>query len=171
MPKTPSMISSSPYTYFFSSGLLCDEEPEYFRQYEPSSPSSPRLLSPELHFSLRPGSVPPDSMTVGHYLQAEELVSARLADESTTFYYARQPRRDTQEFRSFLSLDLAESQSLRSASLRRKLSGNSKRTSANSKPISPRFQYVFSFPLLPFLVYPLPSSSSWYNCVRALSVE
>ncbi|KAH6915854.1 hypothetical protein BKA70DRAFT_1418774 [Coprinopsis sp. MPI-PUGE-AT-0042] len=45
-----------------------------------------------------------------------------VQDESAAFYFTMQPRRDEQEFRSFLSLDLAESQSLRSASLKRKAS-------------------------------------------------
>ncbi|KAH9479477.1 hypothetical protein JR316_0008071 [Psilocybe cubensis] len=87
----------SPYSPFFTSGLLSSSRP--------SSPDVP--LSP-----TRRGSLPTDSPRV------QELPSA--------FYFTLQPQRDEDEFRSYLSLDLAESQSMRSASLKRTAASTTK---------------------------------------------
>jgi hypothetical protein len=85
--------TGSPYSPFFTSGFL--SEP---------------LSSPDPFLGPRRGSLPTDSPPT------------LSTDESSAFYFTLQPQRDESEFRSFLSLDLAESQSLRSASLRRKMS-------------------------------------------------
>jgi len=96
----------SPYSPFFTSGLL----------------SVPSADVP------RRGSLP---------------TSRSLPDVAAAFYFTLQPRRDEQEFRSFLSLDLAESQSMRSASLKCKASSSTKSPSLSSRhPF--RFPYVFS---------------------------
>ncbi|KAF5336106.1 hypothetical protein D9611_006399 [Ephemerocybe angulata] len=83
--------SGSPYSPFFTSGLLAIDAPP------PTPEDFPRR-----------GSLPTDSL------------SAKPASSATSFYFTLQPARDHKEYRSFLSLDLAESQSLRSASLKRK---------------------------------------------------
>ena len=69
--------SNSPYSPFFTSGLLCHS----------------------IFDGIRRGSLPTDSSK----------------DVQSPFIFSNQP-----EYRSFLSLDLAESQSMRSASLKRK---------------------------------------------------
>ncbi|KAG5650814.1 hypothetical protein H0H81_010939 [Sphagnurus paluster] len=86
--------TGSPYSPFFTSGLLSDS----------------RAPSPEPVPTPRRGSLPTDSTSV---------FAASASDASSAFYFTLQPKRDTSEYRSFLSLDLAESQSLRSASLKR----------------------------------------------------
>ncbi|TFK76177.1 hypothetical protein BDN72DRAFT_853156 [Pluteus cervinus] len=114
------------YTSVFTSGLAGDVSfvtPSSVR----STSTSPGPPSP------RRGSLPIDSCATG------DIAYLKLADESFAFYQTLQPKRDSKEYRSFLSLDLAESQSLRSASLRRKLSRGSKQTSHNSKPLSSIF--------------------------------
>lgn len=78
-----------------------------------------RSIQPDVPLSPRRGSLPTDPR------DAPEDVSA--------FYFTLQPRRDEEHLRSFLSLDLAESQSMRSASLKRKASSATK---------SFRFPYV-----------------------------
>jgi hypothetical protein len=70
--------SNSPYSPFFTSGLLCHS----------------------IFDGIRRGSLPTDNSK----------------DVNAPFIFSNQP-----EYRSFLSLDLAESQSMRSASLKRKL--------------------------------------------------
>ncbi|KAG5647917.1 hypothetical protein DXG03_007841 [Asterophora parasitica] len=69
-----------------------------------SAPSSSRDPSPERPLAPRRGSLPTDSLR---------------SPSSSNFYFTK---RDPSEFRSFLSLDLAESQSQRSASLNRTVS-------------------------------------------------
>ncbi|KAJ7623257.1 hypothetical protein FB45DRAFT_925102 [Roridomyces roridus] len=86
------------YSAFFTSGLL-------------SPPTSPpaSLRSSQSSWILGPrrGSLPTDSPSLS------------TTDDASMFYFTLQPKRDKDEFRSFLSLDLAESQSLRSRSVRR----------------------------------------------------
>ncbi|KII87237.1 hypothetical protein PLICRDRAFT_177011 [Plicaturopsis crispa FD-325 SS-3] len=118
---------SSPYSALFTSGLLS----------ECLSPA------PELEdLGPRRGSLPTDASSSspcpGDVLPLPTIneAAAKLhspTDESAAFYFTLQPRRGSAEFRSFLSLDLAESQSLRSASVRRK---GSKRTTASSRNIN-----------------------------------
>ncbi|KAJ7668356.1 hypothetical protein B0H17DRAFT_1142469 [Mycena rosella] len=62
------------------------------------------------------------------------------------FYFTLQPRRDKNALRSFLSLDLAESQSLRSHSMRRK---SSTRRHSREPPFAVDFQIPDSPSLLP----------------------
>ncbi|KAF4610562.1 hypothetical protein D9613_006877 [Agrocybe pediades] len=86
----------SPYSPFFTSGLLSLDA-------EPDVPTSP----------TRRGSLP-------------ETTAAGSTREA--FYFTLHSRRsdaDADEYRSYLSLDLAESQSMRSASLKRKASEKS----------------------------------------------
>lgn len=85
--------SASPYSAFFTSGLLSANE------------------YPSSNDSLRRGSLP---VTVSSYH------SANMNDDGSVFYFSMQPKGNPKESRSFLSLDLAESYSVRSASLKRK---------------------------------------------------
>jgi hypothetical protein len=55
-------------------------------------------------------------------------------DRSSFYYCSLQPKRDAKELRSFLSLDLAESQSLRSLGLKHQASCISKSTTWSSRP-------------------------------------
>jgi hypothetical protein len=101
-----------------------------FRTHSPYSPffTSGLLSEPSVDVPRR-GSLP---------------TSRSLPDVAAAFYGTLQPRRDEQEFRSFLSLDLAESQSMRSASLKRKASSSTKSPSHSSRhPF--RFPYVSAF--------------------------
>ncbi|RDB23812.1 hypothetical protein Hypma_009079 [Hypsizygus marmoreus] len=104
--------TGSPYSPFFTSGLL--SEPQPCSPEEESSRSA--SLDPPL--GPRRGSLPTDS----------PARSPSSTDGSSAFYFTLQPKRDTQEFRSFLSLDLAESNSLRSASLKRKASSRAEKS-------------------------------------------
>ncbi|EDR14647.1 uncharacterized protein LACBIDRAFT_305491 [Laccaria bicolor S238N-H82] len=107
---------ASPYSSFFTSGLL--------------SSTTSRSPSPDISISPRRGSLPTN---------APLRMTTSVADESAAFYFTLQPKRDVIEYRSFLSLDLAESQSMRSASLKRKAS--SKANSRSSKPSKPSVSY------------------------------
>ncbi|KAF8909360.1 hypothetical protein CPB84DRAFT_1765947 [Gymnopilus junonius] len=60
-------------------------------------------------------------------------------EHASAFYFTLQPRRDEHQFRSYLSLDLAESQSMRSASL--------KRNASSQKPF--RFPTISETPSMP----------------------
>ncbi|KDR80556.1 hypothetical protein GALMADRAFT_222152 [Galerina marginata CBS 339.88] len=113
----------SPYSPFFTSGLL--SEPLTSRPASPDVPLSP----------TRRGSLPTDNASRA----PQEHVSA--------FYFTLQPRRDEDEFRSYLSLDLAESQSMRSASLKRKASSKAASSRASSKPF--RFPPIAETPAVP----------------------
>ncbi|TFK29765.1 hypothetical protein FA15DRAFT_663944 [Coprinopsis marcescibilis] len=93
--------SGSPYSPFFTSGLLSSTECPSSSSYPPAP---------------RRGSLPTDS------LSPREPTTP--VDHSAAFYFNLQPKRDQKQYRSFLSLDLAESQSMRSASLKRKASSN-----------------------------------------------
>ncbi|KAJ6581446.1 hypothetical protein B0H19DRAFT_1251667 [Mycena capillaripes] len=135
----------SAYPSFILSGLL-----------SPPS-SSPSSLHSRDSFDLGPrrGSLPTDSPP-SYY--------SSTADDASMFYFALQPRRDKDEFRSFLSLDLAESQSLRSHSTRRKPS--SKRHS-REPPFAVDFQIPDSPSLLPPRS-PIGLRKSPTNSLRAL---
>ena len=89
-----SQMLTSLYSPFFTSGLL-------------SQPITYPPSSIEGSLGLRRGSLPSDS---------PPHTSSR--EDSSYFYASLQPRRDENEYRSFLSLDLAESRSMRSASLK-----------------------------------------------------
>ena len=116
------MLSSpSPYSSFFTSGLLSEGSS--------SSPSSIEDLGPR-RGSL-PSNTPPSPSSINLHSSAHE---------ASAFYFSLQPRRNSFALRSFLSLDLAESQSIRSA---RKASTATKGTSSSSlrqkapPPLSP----------------------------------
>jgi hypothetical protein len=111
---------ASPYSPFFTSGLL--------------STTTSRSPSPDISLEPRRGSLPTN---------APLRTTASVTDESAAFYFTFQPKRDLMEYRSFLSLDLAESQSMRSASLKRKAS--SKANSRSSKPPKPSIPSI-SYP-------------------------
>ncbi|KIM44505.1 hypothetical protein M413DRAFT_53763, partial [Hebeloma cylindrosporum] len=95
----------SPYSPFFTSGLLFTPSPDFV--------DVPRRGSLPTSRSL------PDV--------------AAAATDASAFYFTLQPRRDEQEFRSFLSLDLAESQSMRSASIKRNASSSTKSPSYSTR--------------------------------------
>ncbi|KAG2011709.1 hypothetical protein CC2G_011797 [Coprinopsis cinerea AmutBmut pab1-1] len=107
--------TGSPYSPFFTSGLLSAQ------LLAMDTPTSSRAPSPEIQLPLGPrrGSLPTDNLAA---------TSPLSQDESAAFYFTMQPKRDETEFRSFLSLDLAESQSMRSASLKRKASSKGSRS-------------------------------------------
>lgn len=125
--------TGSPYSPFFTSGLLS----------EPFSSRSVHSLGP------RRGSLPTDTPPTRTSPQAVS------AEESAAFYFTMQPKRDQSEFLSFLSLDLAESQSLRSASLRRKASGY---TSKPDKPFTSKCPYVLCLVPCSLVDFGLPFS-------------
>ncbi|KAG6910196.1 hypothetical protein DXG01_012331 [Tephrocybe rancida] len=116
---------ASPYSPFFTSGLLS--------QYDNDEPI---FLGP------RRGSLPTDSL------------SPTTEDSSSAFYFTLQPKRDTCEYRSFLSLDLAESYSLRSASLKRKAPGATRVSSTLL-----RNDKVITFPRIPETTLTPPHTS------------
>ncbi|KAJ6591624.1 hypothetical protein DFH09DRAFT_179953 [Mycena vulgaris] len=123
-----SFFTSSPYSDFLTSGLLSPPS---------SSPSS--LHSHDSDFDLGPrrGSLPTDS--------PPSYISP-AADDVSMFYFTLQPKRDKDQLRSFLSLDLAESHSLRSHSIRRK---PSTRRQSREPPFAVDFQIPDSPSLLP----------------------
>ncbi|KIM71421.1 hypothetical protein PILCRDRAFT_754256 [Piloderma croceum F 1598] len=105
--------SASPYSSFFTSGLL-------FEGFSTTHPFAEDL-------GPRRGSLPND-MPLSLCSTSQKMQSP--SDVSSAFYFTLQPRRDTIALRSFLSLDLAESQSIRSASLHRNDSTVTKSTSS-----------------------------------------
>jgi len=126
---------ASPYSPFFTSGLL--------------STTTSRSPSPDISLGPRRGSLPTN---------APPRMTTSIADESAAFYFTLQPKRDVIEYRSFLSLDLAESQSMRSASLKRKVS--SKANYRSYKPSIPSVSYPY---VSPFLSSISPSSHFEYT--------
>ncbi|KAF8202237.1 hypothetical protein BJ912DRAFT_1110133 [Pholiota molesta] len=121
----------SPYSPFFTSGL--------FSARAQDVPTSPRR-----------GSLPTD--TPASRDAATEDVSA--------FYFTLQARRDEDEFRSFLSLDLAESQSMRSASLKRKASASTNgRAARSTRTLSKPSEKLFRFPRISEVPLPTPVSA------------
>ncbi|KAJ7155457.1 hypothetical protein C8R43DRAFT_432885 [Mycena crocata] len=117
-------------------------------------PSSSPRFDDEFDLGPRRGSLPTDS--------PPSYVSS--TDEASMFYFTLQPRRDKDHFRSFLSLDLAESQSLRSHSLRRK---HSNRRQSREPPFAVDFQIPDS-PCLPSPSSPIGLRKSPTNSLRAL---
>ncbi|KAJ7449672.1 hypothetical protein FB451DRAFT_1410886 [Mycena latifolia] len=113
------------YSSFLLSGL------------SPPSSSSSSLRSHDSDFDLGPrrGSLPTDCPPSYN----------SSGDDVSMFYFTLQPKRDTEELRSFLSLDLAESQSLRSRSMKRKPSTRHSR----EPPFAVDFQIPDSPSLLP----------------------
>ncbi|KAJ7043572.1 hypothetical protein C8F04DRAFT_723204 [Mycena alexandri] len=125
----------SAYPSFILSGLLSPPS---------SSPSSLRSRD-SFDLGTRRGSLPTDSPPY-------------YADDASMFYFTLQPRRDKDEFRSFLSLDLAESQSLRSHSIRHKSSSH-RRSRRQQQPTQrysrePPFAVDFQIPDSPCLLPP-----------------
>jgi hypothetical protein len=110
------LSAASPYSSFFTSGLL-------FEGFS-TAPPSVEDLGPR-RGSL-PNDMPPTLCGTSQKIQSP-------SDGSSAFYFTLQPRRDTVALRSFLSLDLAESQSIRSASIRRNDSTMTKATMALHK--------------------------------------
>ncbi|KAJ7224249.1 hypothetical protein GGX14DRAFT_649179 [Mycena pura] len=130
----PMFRAHSPgYSSFFISGLLSPPA---------SSPAS--LHSRDSNVPRR-GSLPtvPDSAAPS----SMSISISSAADDASMFYFTLQPRRDKDEYRSFLSLDLAESQSLRSHSVRHRPSG--RRHQSREPPFSVDFQIPDSPCLLP----------------------
>jgi hypothetical protein len=116
----------SPYSPFFTSGLL-----------SASPPSSP---SPEPHSHPRRGSLPTDN--------SPSFLRSSVSEDSSAFYCTLQPKRDKQEFRSFLSLDLAESQSMRSFGKHRGTGRFSKSSALPEVSIFQKYSCVSSFRLV-----------------------
>lgn len=107
-------MAFSNYSDLFKSGLLTDDSsPARYR----SEPWAKEYLGP------RRGSAPG---SIAESVISTPLPSASVAETNTSivsgesFYFTFKKRRNPSMYRSFLSLDLAESQSLRSASLRAK---------------------------------------------------
>nr|GAT45703.1 predicted protein [Mycena chlorophos] len=97
------MALLSSYSSFFRSGLLSPTLSSQTSLYSESRDSF------ELESSPRRSSLPTESSR-----------PTPFEDEEFAFYFTLQPRRDSHEYRSFLSLDLAESLSMRSNSMKRK---------------------------------------------------
>ena len=131
------MYAGSPYSPFFTSGLYRDSDlPAFTNPFNtadsavlPSSSSSWVEDEDEENVYVdapRRGSLPTSTHT--HTTTATTSYNGYKRNRASSrtgssFYFTLQPSRDEKEFRSFLSLDLAESVSLASAaSLRRKAS-------------------------------------------------
>ena len=112
------MLSYSP---FFTSGLLSEGLFVNDSSYQPFAEG----------LGSRRGSLPND-MPPSYCGTSQKIQST--SDQSSAFYFTLQPRRDTIALRSFLSLDLAESQSIRSASIRRNDSTMTRSTMLTQKP-------------------------------------
>ncbi|KAF7370642.1 hypothetical protein MSAN_00697200 [Mycena sanguinolenta] len=125
MSPSPEFYLSA-YPSFILSGLLSP----------PSSSPSSLHSRDSFEFAPRRGSLPTDSTTQSY---------SSSADEGSMYYFTLQPRRDKNEYRSFLSLDLAEAQSLRSHSTRRKRS----KYQSREPPFAVDFQIPDSPTLLP----------------------
>ncbi|KAL6299549.1 hypothetical protein BKA93DRAFT_806217 [Sparassis latifolia] len=164
-PPSPTCALFAQYSPLFTSGLLSD----------PRVPTKRRKCA---HDSF-PLTVNTASLSFSGVLRS----SLDLVEDSTLFLTLA-PRRRVPEGRSFLSLDLAESQSMRSVSLRRKDTVTTRATAATffgrSEPSSPsalsplscvsfpcRFPFFLWFgvsvwracPLLACLLAPLTTSS------------
>jgi hypothetical protein len=94
---------NSSYSPFFTSGFLSQSEDSGF--FSPLASPIQEDLGP------RRGSLPTNSL---HTTRPSTDI-----DEASAFYFTLQPSRNCSEYRSFLSLDIAESMSLRSVSSRR----------------------------------------------------
>ncbi|KAI0071342.1 hypothetical protein K474DRAFT_1712558 [Panus rudis PR-1116 ss-1] len=153
------------YSPLFTAGLLSDS---------PSSSRSPSPFAPRtkhhdsLPLTVRSGST--DMFGGIHSAHSEK-------SEDALFLTFRPHRRQVDEGRSFLSLDLAESHSLRSMSLRRKDTVTSRATTAfgRSEPASPSHVSPVSpigkrSPFAPQLP-PIPSVASAAPSLRRTSRE
>ncbi|KAJ7091322.1 hypothetical protein B0H15DRAFT_228729 [Mycena belliarum] len=120
-----------------SSNTLLSEYSALFRSglFSPSSSCASSLNESESDLGPRRGSLPTDLSP-----------AYDSADDISMFYFTLQPKRDKRELRSFLSLDLAESQSLRSHSIKRRPS-----TAHSSEP---PFAVNFQIPDSPCLLPP-----------------
>ncbi|KAJ7334088.1 hypothetical protein DFH08DRAFT_298202 [Mycena albidolilacea] len=134
----------SAYPSFILSGLLSP----------PSSSPSSLHSRDSFDFAPRRGSLPTDSPP-SYYSSA---------DEGSMFYFTLQQRRDKDEYRSFLSLDLAESLSLRTLSTRRR---RSTKYQSREPPFAVDFQIPDSPSLLP-PASPIGLRSSPASSLRAL---
>jgi hypothetical protein len=115
--SSTTFFTTSPYSDFLTSGLISPLS---------SSPSSLRSHdSQELY--LRRGSLPTDS--------PPSYISS-TTDDASMYYFTLQPKRDKNSFRSFLSLDLAESQSLRSHSTKHKQSNRHRSRDSREPPFA-----------------------------------
>lgn len=138
-PSTPSQTTTAPvitatatmysqYSPLFTSGFLSD------------SPSSSRAPSP-LYLSHKDNhdSLPLTVNTRMSDIYAGAESSRTPGDVEALFLTFRPHRKQVEEGLSFLSLDLAESQSMRSMSLRRKDTVTTRATTAfgRSEPSSP----------------------------------
>lgn len=97
-------LKDSPYSNFFTSGLLSG--------FQSSEAPSQAIDGNGLDSLHRRGSLP---VTGSVYPSVRDS-----SDDGSAFYFSLHFSRDSREFRSFLSLDLADSQSLRSVSWSRK---------------------------------------------------
>lgn len=132
--------ATSPYDAFFTSGLLSASR----THFPYSSSTSP--TSPDVPISPRRGSLPdnyplysPINEDDADYNdENDEVFNFYDGDAEDTMYFTLQPRPrpSAENLRSFLSLDLAESQSMRSASLRRKPSTSTSRTNWTRSTLS-----------------------------------
>lgn len=116
--------TGSPYSPFFTSGLLSESF---------DSSSSSTTGSQYIDYRRR-GSLP--DVASGH------AASPPKAADQSAFYFTLQPKRDANEFRSFLSLDLAESQSLRSGSEKQRISST---TASFWSGGASKLEYVYIF--------------------------
>ncbi|KAH8103841.1 hypothetical protein BXZ70DRAFT_1005403 [Cristinia sonorae] len=146
------------YSPLFTSGLMSDH---------PRTPSPPRKVRRTKHHDSLPVTV--KSSTSSYY-------PATRSPESTIsqgFMFTLAPhRRLLDEDRSFLSLDLAESQSMRSMSLRRKDTVTTKSStffgkSEPSSPVSPQSRRNPFAPQLPSISSRTPSSSASHPIRRS----
>ncbi|KAI0351834.1 hypothetical protein OH77DRAFT_1410398 [Trametes cingulata] len=126
------------YSPLFTSGLLS----------ESNTPSSSRR--PSLEFRDRNEKAPRGSLPVDANLDSFYEASSSAAEDDAVFL-TFMPRRRRDAGNSFLSLDLAESHSLRSMSLRRKDTVTTRATThfGRSVPTSPNLRPMASPPPMP----------------------
>ncbi|KAI8974608.1 hypothetical protein BD414DRAFT_424268 [Trametes punicea] len=123
------------YSPLFTSGLLS----------ESNSPSTSRRPSLELRSKSPRGSLPVDA-------NLDSFYEASTSEDDALFLTFMPRRRRPEAGNSFLSLDLAESQSMRSMSLRRKdtITTRATTTFGRSVPTSPTMPPVPMSPIMPF---------------------
>ncbi|KAI0628186.1 hypothetical protein C8Q77DRAFT_1220974 [Trametes polyzona] len=123
------------YSPLFTSGLLS----------ESNSPSSSRRPSLELRDKAPRGSLPVDA-------NLDSFYEASTSEDDGVFLTLMPRRRRAEAGNSFLSLDLAENQSMRSMSLRRKDTVTSRATThfGRSVPTSPELRPMPMSPTAPF---------------------
>ncbi|KZT07417.1 uncharacterized protein LAESUDRAFT_758427 [Laetiporus sulphureus 93-53] len=129
------------YSPLFTSGLLSGRTtPEHDSDRAPASPSSSRLSWRRRHFKREHHDSLPlavDTAITSFYAVVRSDID--LAADNAMFLTLMPHRRQTDGGRSFLSLDLAECQSMRSMSLRRKDTVTTRATTylGHSEPNSP----------------------------------